>query len=83
MSTVIARAAAVLVAVYVVLPKSWIVDGLFQRTYQVLQTPWFIVMGFWLLNSPPTARRSVRPGSAFESGHPGRRGTPEQPDATE
>jgi hypothetical membrane protein len=50
-STAIALATGVLVAVYVVLPKESTVDGLFQRTYLALLTPWFIVMGCWLLNS--------------------------------
>jgi Protein of unknown function (DUF998) len=50
-STLIALIAGVLVAAYVVLSKGSIIDGLFQRTYQGLLTPWFIVMGCWLLNS--------------------------------
>jgi hypothetical protein len=63
-STLIALIAGVLVAAYSVLPKGSIVDGLFQRTYQGLLTPWFIVMGVWLLSSS-SAPRIVRPESAF------------------
>lgn len=44
-STLIALIAGVLVAAYIVVPKGSIVDGPFQRTYQGLLTPWFIVMG--------------------------------------
>lgn len=65
-STLIALIAGVLVAAYIVLPKASI-DGLFQRTYQGLLTPWFVVMGVWLLSSS-SAPRIVRPEDAFPRG---------------
>lgn len=44
----LALASGVLVVAYVLAPKGSIVDGLFQRTYQALLTPWFIGMALWL-----------------------------------
>jgi hypothetical protein len=48
----LALLSGILVVAYVVAPKASVIDGLFQRAYQALLTPWFIAVGLWLRGLP-------------------------------